>query len=249
MDEFMYSIMGDASEKYGPASDMEKVAGFLDGMSGEFSLVSGQFNELKESAEERAKRNALLRQRLDGMQGQLQNQVGDLFASMAGLDPSELLSDEEITKHLTDAFNKFDEDNSGELGAWEFQQAWFFLGLKGSEEEIKQAFGDVDTNNSGMIDLDEFCKAIKGNRMMELSLGSNIPELFVSTSPKACLISSSDPLSPKKNHACWNSQAPSSPLLSSSNLLKASVKCLVISSSDNNSLGSNPAMLANKSPT
>merc|ERR1712224_573693 len=114
LDEFLFSIMGEACEKYHPAADMEKVAGYLDKMGSEFTIVSGEYNNLKLSAEERKKRNALLRQRLDGMQGQLQNQVGDLFASMAGLDPSELLSEEEITKHLTDAFNKFDEDNSGQ---------------------------------------------------------------------------------------------------------------------------------------
>ena len=37
----------------------------------------------------------------------------------------------------------------------------------------------VDTNHSGMIDLDEFCTAIKGNRMMELSLGSLLEKMGV----------------------------------------------------------------------
>ena len=59
-----------------------------------------------------------------------------------------------------DAFRKFDEDGSGELGQWEFQQAWFFLGLKGTEDEIKDAFIGVDTNGSGVIDPEEFMKAI-----------------------------------------------------------------------------------------
>merc|ERR1712176_35312 len=63
-----------------------------------------------------------------------------LFGKMMGMDPEDLLSEEEINKHLSDAFHKFDEDNSGQLGQWEFMQAWFFLGLKGTEEEIHDAF-------------------------------------------------------------------------------------------------------------
>ena len=75
-----------------------------------------------------------------------------------------------LMPHLTEAFNKFDESGDNELGSWEFQQAWFYLGLKGTEAEIQDAFKDVDTNNSGLIDNAEFLKAIKGERMMELSL-------------------------------------------------------------------------------
>merc|ERR1711981_300303 len=103
---------------------------------------------------------------------------------MLGCNPEDLLSDEEITKHLTDAFNKFDEDRSGQLGAWEFAQAWFFLGLKGSEDEIRDAFKSVDTNGSGMIDIDEFIKAIKGERMAELSLGNILSKMGVEIQSK-----------------------------------------------------------------
>ena len=59
---------------------------------------------------------------------------------MAGKSVEDLMTDEEITQHLTDAFNKFDSDGSGQLGQWEFTQAWMTLGLKGSEQEISDAF-------------------------------------------------------------------------------------------------------------
>merc|ERR1712053_30631 len=95
-----------------------------------------------------------------------------MIAQMMGVNPEDVLSDEEINAHLKQAFNKFDKDSSGELGEWEFTQAWFFLGLKGSEDEIKESFKSVDTNNSGLVDIDEFISAIKGSRMAELSLGS-----------------------------------------------------------------------------
>ena len=45
-----------------------------------------------------------------------------------------------------------------------------FLGLKGSESEISEAFTKVDANNPGLIDLDEFITSIKSERMMELNL-------------------------------------------------------------------------------
>merc|ERR1712156_1231533 len=51
-----------------------------------------------------------------------------------------------------------------------FTQAWFFLGLKGSEEEINKAFREVDTDRSGEVDLSEFMRAIKSERMEELNL-------------------------------------------------------------------------------
>merc|ERR1712037_614009 len=89
---------------------------------------------------------------------------------MGGLDPTDILTDEEINKLLTATFKKFDTDNSKRLEKPEFMEAWQFLGLKGSEREILNAFDDVDTDSSGFVDLQEFVKAIKSNRSTELSL-------------------------------------------------------------------------------
>merc|ERR1711953_597874 len=79
-------------------------------------------------------------------------------------------------------FKKFDEDDSGELGQWEFTQAWFFLGLKGEEDEINDAFKSVDSNNSGKIDPNEFKTAIKGERLAELNLSGVLSKLGVELS-------------------------------------------------------------------
>merc|ERR1712146_508891 len=135
--------------------------------------------ETRMSAEERASKNARLRNRLENMKGEVSGQVNDLLSKMLGMKPEDILSGEEINQHLTDAFNKFDEDGSGQLGQWEFTQAWFFLGLKGSEDEINDSFKSVDTNNSGLVDIDEFINAIKGSRMAELSLGSLLSKMGV----------------------------------------------------------------------
>ena len=62
---------------------------------------------------------------------------------------------------LSEAFNKFDSSGDGHLDQWEFKQAWFFLGLKGTQNEITSAFNNVDADNSGYVDLQEFIKTIK----------------------------------------------------------------------------------------
>ena len=113
---------------------------------------------------------AKLRQKLDSTRKEVGAQMNNLISDLLGVDPRDVLTDAEIKKHLTTAFNKFDKDGSGEMGTWEFTQAWLFLGLKGSEDEIQDAFNGVDKNNSGLIDLDEFVTAIKSERLLELNL-------------------------------------------------------------------------------
>ena len=51
--------------------------------------------------------------------------------------------------------------------------------MKGSESEIKDAFKEVDSNTSGLIDINEFMTAIKGSRMAELSLGKVLQKMGV----------------------------------------------------------------------
>eukprot|EP00492_Amphilonche_elongata_P002514 TRINITY_DN276_c0_g2_i1.p1 TRINITY_DN276_c0_g2~~TRINITY_DN276_c0_g2_i1.p1 ORF type:complete len:300 (-),score=75.41 TRINITY_DN276_c0_g2_i1:224-1123(-) len=113
------------------------------------------------------------------MKGAVTSQVNDLLSKMLGVRPEDVLSEEEINQHLTDAFNKFDVDRSGQLGQWEFTQAWVFLGLKGTEAEINDSFKSVDVNSSGLVDLNEFLTAIKGSRMAELSLANVLSKMGV----------------------------------------------------------------------
>ena len=58
-------------------------------------------------------------------------------------------------------------------------EAWFFLGLKDTEEEIKQAYKDINTNAGDQIDMDEFKNPIKGSRMAELSLKNVLRKMGV----------------------------------------------------------------------
>jgi Ca2+-binding EF-hand superfamily protein len=178
-EEFVFSIMGEKALNFGSLAEMDLLKGLLGNVAAEYGLLRESLQETRMSAEERAGRNKRLRDRLENMKGEVSGQVNDLLSKMLGIKPEDILSGEEINAHLTEAFNKFDEDRSGELGQWEFTQAWIFLGLKGSEGEINDAYKGVDTNNSGLIDIDEFKTAIKGERMAELSLMSVLTKMGV----------------------------------------------------------------------
>ena len=47
------------------------------------------------------------------------------------------------------------------LDEGEFRNAWMRMNLNGSPEDIKECFENIDTDNSGKIDLFEFINAIK----------------------------------------------------------------------------------------
>ena len=87
-----------------------------------------------------------------------------------GKNPEDLLTEEQIQKLLRKTYKKFNKDGSNQLKFREFLQAWEFLGLEGSESEVRDAFKSVDKDNSGIVDRVEFCDAIKGSRMAELNL-------------------------------------------------------------------------------
>merc|ERR1712004_880835 len=170
---------GEAANKYGPLAEMQTLGDLLKTVIKEYTLIQGNFSEMQGSAAERAKKNAQLRARLENVRKDVSQQMNALFGKMMNMNPEDLLSEEEINKHLADAFHKFDEDNSGQLGQWEFMQAWFFLGLKGTEEEITDAFKGVDTNNSGLVDINEFKDAIRGERMLESNLMNVLEKMGV----------------------------------------------------------------------
>ena len=168
--EFVFSIMGEAASKYGVLADMEDLERLLKNTVSEYRILRETLQEVRANNDVRAERNARLRNRLEGMKDEVGAQMNELFSSMAGVRPEDVLSDEEIDAHLKTAFDKFESSGDGQLGEWEFTQCWVFLGLKAGEDEIKSIFKSVDSNSSGYIDFGEFKTAIKGERMMELSL-------------------------------------------------------------------------------
>ena len=53
------------------------------------------------------------------------------------------------------------------------------MGLKGTDDEINEAFTSVDADGSGIVDIDEFKTAIKSERMMELNLRNVLDKMGV----------------------------------------------------------------------
>merc|ERR1711981_1445300 len=113
--------MGEKALNFGTLADMEMLKSLLGNVAKEYSLLRESLQETRMSAEERAGRNARLRGRLENMKSEVSGQVNDLLSKMLGVKPEDILSGEEINTHLTNAFNKFDEDRSGQLGQWEFK--------------------------------------------------------------------------------------------------------------------------------
>jgi len=111
-----------------------------------------------------------LRDRMSQLKEDTNRRVKNLFSSM-GIKVEDVLSPEVLNKHLDDAFDKFDTSRDQRLGFKEFGEAWRFLGLKGTQEELREAFDVVDTDKSGLIDRKEFKAAVRDNRLEELDLG------------------------------------------------------------------------------
>ena len=57
------------------------------------------------------------------MDGSLGKVIGSMM-SMMGVDPEDILTDEEDTKLLSQTFKKFDKDGSGALEKTEFFKSW-----------------------------------------------------------------------------------------------------------------------------
>ena len=80
---------------------MEALAGLLTETASEFRSLKDELKESQAFRDEKAAKAAKLRQKLDGMKGEIQDQVNGLFASMMDINPEDVLSEEEITQHLT----------------------------------------------------------------------------------------------------------------------------------------------------
>ncbi|KAH8069709.1 Ca2-binding protein [Aureococcus anophagefferens] len=65
------------------------------------------------------------------------------------------LSEDEI-EEIREAFNLFDTDGSGTIDPKELKAAMQSLGFEAKNQTIYQMIGDIDKDNSGTIDFEEF---------------------------------------------------------------------------------------------
>ena len=98
--EFCFSIMGQASAKYGVLADMEQLERLLSNTVKEYVILRDTLHEVRENNDVRAERNGRLRARLDNMKGEVGAQMNALFANMSGIRPEDVMSDEEIDASL-----------------------------------------------------------------------------------------------------------------------------------------------------
>jgi len=141
----------------------------------QFAELNDKVMELEENLQGLVGPNVAeqLRVRLQTVRDQMNVQVGSIFskvAGMTGMDVSEFCSPEVLEQHLDDAFQKFDHSGDDKLNFQEFAEAWNFLGLKGTGDELRDAFDQVDTDKSDFVDRPEFGMALKDNRLTELNM-------------------------------------------------------------------------------
>jgi Ca2+-binding EF-hand superfamily protein len=169
--EFAFALMGEKALNFSPLADLELLSQLLDSTAGVLAGLKGSIADSSSTMQARAKQNAELRVRMKGMKGEMNSQLGKVMNKMMGImgaDPMDVLTDEEVDRLLTQTFQKFDKDGSGQLERPEFHQAWEFLGLEGSVDQMNRAFDGGDVDRSGIVDRREFCEAIRGNRLAEL---------------------------------------------------------------------------------
>ena len=70
-------------------------------------------------------------------------------------DEEEYITDEQ-RKEYQDIFDQFDKDKGGAIGTRELANVLFTLGQNPTDDEVAAMIKEVDLNNDGKIDLDEF---------------------------------------------------------------------------------------------
>jgi Ca2+-binding EF-hand superfamily protein len=165
--------MGEKALQFGSLADLELLNQLLGECSELLSGLKGELSGAKVDIEARAARNKELPNRMLAQKKKMNKDMGALISKMMsamGQDPSELLTEQQINRILSETFKKFDTDNTGLLERPEFHEAWAFLGLDGEREEVDGAFDSVDSDKSGKIDEKEFTWAVSSNRMADLSM-------------------------------------------------------------------------------
>lgn len=74
----------------------------------------------------------------------------------------EYITDEQ-RKEFQDIFDQFDKDKDGQITERELANAMYSLGQMPTDEEVRQMIQEVDINNDGKIDLDEFITLMTKN--------------------------------------------------------------------------------------
>jgi len=97
----------------------------------------------------------------------------EFFAFMLIVRQREGFSKESV-EEMRKVFNRFDEDDSGEVDSLELAELFRHLGHKVVLDEIHVFVSEVDANNSGQLDFREFLKLMRLYRENELKRYANV---------------------------------------------------------------------------
>ena len=86
------------------------------------------------------------------------------------------LSEEEI-EEIREAFNLFDTDGSGTIDPKELKAAMQSLGFEAKNQTIYQMIGDIDKDNDGSIDFEEFLDMMTA-KMSDKDTKEDIQKVF-----------------------------------------------------------------------
>lgn len=76
--------------------------------------------------------------------------------------------DDEDLEEIKEAFHLFDADGSGSIDVRELKAAMRALGFQVKKAEIRQMIADIDKDESGTINVDEFIEMMTG-KMVRLA--------------------------------------------------------------------------------
>ena len=91
-------------------------------------------------------------------------------------DEEEYITDEQ-RKEYQDIFDQFDKDKDGAIGTRELANVLFTLGQNPTDDEVAAMIKEVDLNNDGKIDLDEFI-ALMGKRTPDTQTEDEVINAF-----------------------------------------------------------------------
>ena len=116
--EYVFSLMGEKAINFGALAVLESLSMVLKESEGVMAALREALIEAKTANQERATRNAEMRDRLTAMKGQMQESVGGVVNKMMGMlgkSVEDLMTEEQVVKILVETFKKFDSDGSGQL--------------------------------------------------------------------------------------------------------------------------------------
>eukprot|EP00494_Astrolonche_serrata_P025454 UN25715 len=170
-DEFIFSLEGEDSKKYGLLADMELL----------LSLIGEVTNDLKDIRADRSDAQKGLysaRGRLGALQRSVMEKTQNLINRMrrnTGESGSIAVSD--LETQLKEVFDKADTSKSGKLSAWQFNQAWMSLGVGGNEEHLKSVYQASERFGGSGMDFRTFVRVAKAERNQELEIRARMATL------------------------------------------------------------------------